>query len=328
MQPETLGKELMDVRQLLSRFSREHLGDFPTPLRHIQIGQQRGFWMKDEGGSHHSYGGNKVRKLEYLFSWAKQNNKHRLVVWGDTASHTVEAVAILGRQCDFAINAVMYRSPSGGKVCKDNLSQIQRQVTVYKTNNILSAYLLARWKGMQAKSAYIPLGATTAYSTLGHVSAACEFVEQWQSTYIRWPKAIYLAMGSGGTVAGLATGFALIGVPVTLNAVQTVNTSITNKHTLHNQIADVLKLLDLDIKLAKAIISSHIHIDRRYLGKGYSDMNDASLDAVKQAETFGLDLEPVHTGKVMAAILHDIVLESDLNILYWHTHNHVSFTPV
>lgn len=319
--------ELVNVPGLLSRFGKVPLGNFPTPLRYIEIDSKRGFWIKDEGCSHRSYGGNKVRKLEYLFNWVKRNNRHKLIVWGDTKSHTVEAVAILGRKCGFHVDAVMYCMPGLHNEFNAERNLIQRQINVSITSNMLSAYLLARFKSINSKSAYIPLGATTSYSTLGHVAAASEFVDQWKSTNMRWPKAIYLAMGSGGTVSGLAVGLALMGIPVKLNAVQTVNTSITNAHTMRKQIAGVLRLLDLDAKLAKSILSTYVEIDSRYLGKGYGDLTGASLSAVSRARFFGVNLEPVHTGKVMAAVLDDIAPENDPAILYWHTHSDVGYTP-
>ncbi len=313
-------KEAIDVHLLLLDIDKECLGDFPTPLKYVQINDFSGFWVKDEGRSHCLYGGNKVRKLEYLFAWAKKKGVERLVVWGGGDSHTVEAVSILGQECGFSIYAIVYQDSNFDELC--NISGMNRdQIIVHKTRNFISAYIHARLNAIQPKSVYVPLGATTSYSSLGHVSAACELVKQWQASNELWPEAVYLAMGSGGTVVGLAVGFALLGAPIKLNAVQTVDSSITNERTLLKQIKNVLRLLGLSIGLAKSILSEHINVDRRYLGKGYGDISQSSLDAVSRASAFDLDLEPVFTGKVMAAIFHDLNVNNSLNILYWHTHN-------
>ena len=309
---------------LLSRFGKERLGDYPTPLRYIRLDNKRGFWIKDEGRAHRSYGGNKVRKLEYLFGSARRSHRRRLVVWGDAGSHTVEAVSILGRESGFDVTAVTYSGTNLAAEGHQRPSRVERHAVVHQTRNILSAFVLARLKGMGPGRVYVPLGATTAYSTLGHLSAACEFVEQWQSIRSAWPKSIYVAMGSGGTVSGLATGFALLGIPIKINAVQTVNSSITNPLTLRKQVSAVLKLLELDAGLAKSILSDFVLIDRRYLGQGYGDVTPSSMNAIEKARNFGLELEPVHTGKVMAAVINSLITEETSEIIYWHTHSRTS----
>ncbi len=310
-----------NLREKLACFKKEPLGIFPTPLQHIQSSSKSGFWVKNEGASHRLYGGNKVRKLEYLFALAKHKKSQRLVVWGDTTSHTVEAVVILGAECDFTIDVVVYPEHQLINSLSKQNNFAQTHTNVYQTNHFLSAFLLAKLKSLRPNSTYIPLGATTDYSTLGYVYAACEFVEQWQKQRLEWPKMIYLAMGSGGSVAGLAVGIALMDIPVKLNAVQTVDAAITNKRTLQKQISGVLNILGLKNIKAKPIIESHINIDNRFLGKGYGDLTEDSADAVAKAHDYGLELEQVHTGKVMAAILRDLIPGHQNDILYWHTHD-------
>lgn len=305
----------------VAHFDKVDIGVFPSPVNRVYLGQACSFWVKDESSTHPIYGGNKVRKLEYYFAWARQNKVRRLVVWGDALSHTVEAVSVLGCQLGFEVAAVVYQEKKSGYVS----GQVQRYVTgnarVHYTSNFVQAYFLARLMGMRAGSTYIPLGATTDYSTLGHVSAAYEFVEQWRLKNLELPEKIYLALGSGGSIAGMAIGFALMGVPVKINAVQTVNASITNHKTLKKQIEATLKLLGTSKLNAASIIRSYVNIDRRYLGRGYGDITAPSIAAVKKAAGLGIELECVHTGKVMAAIFQDLENNSSQEILYWHTHS-------
>jgi D-cysteine desulfhydrase len=311
------------LRDKISPYQKLSLGIFPTPLKKITSSHNTSFWVKDEGKSHHYYGGNKIRKLEYFFAWALEKNIKHLVVWGGKNSHTVEAVVLIAPQYNFKITAIIYQSnyQKTTKKADDILSF--NQIKIKHARTFFSAFLLAKITSRLPESIYIPLGATTAYSTLGHIAAACEFVEQWRQSNKQWPGAIYFALGSGGSVAGLAIGFALMKLPVKINAVQTVNTSIINHRKLKNQIKTTLKLLGLNSRLASSIIKKHIHIDQRFMGKGYGDITESSVKAVAMARNFGLNLEPVYTGKVMAAVLQDINDGPSSDIIYWHSHSNI-----
>src|SRR5262249_38181851 len=48
-----------------------------------------------------------------------------------------------------------------------------------------------------------------------------------------------------------------------------------------------------------------LRIEHGFLGDGYGWPSPSSLDAVSRARDVGLELEPVYTGKVMAALLAD-----------------------
>lgn len=91
----------------LNRFSRTPLGTFPSPVRRARSANGEYFWIKDDGGCSKVYGGNKVRKLEYLLGNLKQRGQGALV-HGDVESHTVQACGLLGRQAGLEIHAVVF----------------------------------------------------------------------------------------------------------------------------------------------------------------------------------------------------------------------------
>ena len=71
---------------------------------------------------------------------------------------------------------------------------------------------LAQATPARAPSRYIPLGGSTALGTLGHVNAALELADQVEAGELPLPGRVVVPLGSGGTAAGLALGFAMAGL--------------------------------------------------------------------------------------------------------------------
>src|SRR5690349_19914045 len=84
------------------------LGRFPTPVGRLEVlvPPSVELWIKHYDQSGTTYGGNKVRKLEFLLGDAKTRGARRLVTLGAIGSHHVLATAIYGRQAGFAVDAV------------------------------------------------------------------------------------------------------------------------------------------------------------------------------------------------------------------------------
>jgi D-cysteine desulfhydrase len=59
---------------------------------------------------------------------------------------------------------------------------------------------------------YIPLGGSNPLGTLGHVNAALELADQIEAGELPPPARLVVPLGSGGTAAGLALGFAIAGM--------------------------------------------------------------------------------------------------------------------
>ncbi len=96
------------VNGLLERFQRAAIGEFPTPIRPAVSPEGIRFWVKDDGRCSDVYGGNKLRKLEFLLPHVRRLGKRRLVVHGDIESHTVFACCIWGRVSGFEVDAVVF----------------------------------------------------------------------------------------------------------------------------------------------------------------------------------------------------------------------------
>ncbi len=301
----------------LSAIDRLALGRFPSPLNPLDA--RRGLWCKDDSALNPAYGGNKVRKLEYLLAESRRRGKRVLVCWGDAGSHTVAAAARLGTLGGFAVESVLY-GRDGGDTPGPEAEALPGRV--WRTPGFLSACLLARLRSLRPSVAYVPLGATTAVSTLGYVRAARELIDQWPASAGPLPARVYVALGSGGTAAGLAVGFSLAGVPSVVHGIQTVEAPVVTPRRVARIVRETLRLVGREAEAASCI-DRHLRIDSRFLGRGYGDPTEASQRAVAAAQAWGLSLETAHTGKAMAALLHDLAQGASGPLLFWNSHHAV-----
>jgi 1-aminocyclopropane-1-carboxylate deaminase/D-cysteine desulfhydrase-like pyridoxal-dependent ACC family enzyme len=125
---------------------------------------------------------------------------------------------------------------------------------------------------------------------------------------------VFVADGSGGTHAGLLAGFGgdvprIVGVDVGTRP----------------DLDDAIARLALDAARAAGLgePTGEVVVDHDHVGDGYGAMSTAALDAITlAARTEGLVLDPVYTGKAMAALctwVRDGRIGASERVLFWHT---------
>src|SRR5262245_57377016 len=89
--------------ELAERLPWLSLGNFPTRVEKIEglLPKSVELWVKRDDESGALYGGNKVRKLEFLLGAAKAAGCTRLATLGGTGSHHVLATARYGQAHGF-----------------------------------------------------------------------------------------------------------------------------------------------------------------------------------------------------------------------------------
>jgi len=305
-----------------------------------------GFWIKDDGACSEVYGGNKLRKLEYLLPDARERGKRILIVHGDIESHTVSACGLWGRKAGFDVQAVVFphrlqRTDSPGL---EELRELGVRIHLRKT--MLGAIMRAHLIGFRRDACVIPLGASTPLTTLAYVNAAVELQEQVAAGRLPQPRRIYIPFATGSSVAGLEIGLRLMGVSTRVVAVQTVEKTIANRRRLNHLIRKTLALLGIEFPRNNRLpadtrgdgfsrdipglrrkrfgyrkASSEILIDSRRLGDGYGDVDWKVEEAVNQAAAYGLRLEPIQSGKAFSLLLEDLPRFPEGEILFWNTHD-------
>ena len=299
-----------------------------TPITELpQIAQQFGAtWMgcKRDDLCSGLLGGSKVRKLDFLLADSHFQNSSSWASIGAIGSGHLVACAAAAHTLQRKFQAHCFFEPTSEEILK-NLAFIAEHTEKIHFYRSRMEVLLTRpavfFRKTVQNCSFIPPGGSSALGIVGMVRAGVELAAQIQAGMIPVPDRIYVAAGTCGTVAGLAVGLAVAGFQIPIKAVATVEKIIVSTWRINFLINQVCKLLlSFGFQEVKKIKNIPIVIDYKQLGKGYAYPTEAANMAVKIFDSAEISLEPVYTGKMAAAILHDLKNGFNGKVLFWNSH--------
>jgi len=314
--------------RLAEKLRKRSFASLPTPISCHEIKLPTGrrqVFVKHDDQTHAVYGGNKVRKLEYIFQRAKDRGAERVATFGAVGSNHALATAIFAREFGLGCTCFLahqIRTPNIPATLDLHLG-LGTEIVRYG-GGVDRLELYRRY--LQNRSTWvIPLGGTCWLGAVGFVNAGLELARQVESGEIHTPDRIYIANGTMGSVAGLAIGLALAGLPTEIHAVRVAANRFTKRDVLDRLIrktAALLNRLDPSFPVEKAMGTTIVWRDDFYAG-GYAAVDDVTEGAVKFAkEKMNLSLDTTYSGKAMAALLHDLEFDKDDgSVLFWNTYN-------
>jgi D-cysteine desulfhydrase len=153
---------------------------------------------------------------------------------------------------------------------------------------------------------------------VGLVRAGLELGAQIRDGLLPEPERVYVALGTGGTAVGLSVGLALAGVRSTVTAVAVVEPVLSRPSRLDALRGALLaELHRFGLEAPRSGV--RLSVDRSHLGRGYAKPTREAVEACVRFQSLGIRLEPVYTGKAVAAILKDARCLGLRRVLYWHT---------
>jgi D-cysteine desulfhydrase len=168
----------------------------------------------------------------------------------------------------------------------------------------------------------IPMGGTSPLGNVAFVNAAFELRRDVERGLLPEPDVVYLAMGTMGSAAGLALGFAALGMKTRVVAVRASSPGTSSAAGLAAAIVatrDHLRGLDPSFPSVDPG-SCAVTIAGGQLGRGYALPTKKGLAAIDLArDRAGLALEPTYTGKALAALIDDAASLSDRVVLFWNS---------
>ncbi len=283
------------------------LGCFPTPVERLPIAPGGvELWVKRDDLAGEHYGGNKVRKLEYLLA-AHQGQP--LLTIGADGSHHILATALYGRMVGCETYGVMAPQPSNPHV-RENRALIEGLLADWvdvPTRLLIPAGML-RLRLRLAKAGLpspvdIPAGGSNPTGSLGWVAGGLELAEQVRDGLLPEPDQVWLPLGSGGNAAGLLVGLRLGGLRTRVMAVRVVERPLTSGTATRLLAHRTLRLLRAH-GLSEPVSLGGFEVIEGYLGGGYGhDTPDAARAAHIARTELGLALEGTYTAKAMAGCL-------------------------
>lgn len=269
-------------------------------------------WLKDDGVFGAGYGGNKVRKLEWLLADARAGRRRTILTAGGLGTNFGLATALYARQLGIATEIALVDQPRDEHVRAqlDRLRAAARLHFVHgrarATVTLGALALRATLRDRRRPCVWGP-GGSSPLGALGYVEAALELAEQVREGELPEPVRVVVATGSGGTAAGLALGLALAGLRTRVTGVVVAHQLRLDEAAiarLARRAARLLTRRGAELPPAVAIGSADLEMSREFLGRGYGHPTAASQRAQRlAAEREGLALDPVYTAKGLAGAL-------------------------
>ncbi len=242
-------------------------------------------------------GGNKARKLVLLAHEAVAEGADCLVTGGGAQSNharlTAAAARRLGMDCHLALAGP---APAGreANLLLDELLDARLHFTgadtYYEIEDTITA-LADRLRSEGRRPYAIPVGG----ASVAGVAAYALAVDELRSQLDRDPEVIVVADGSGGTHAGLLAG---LGAD---SPTRVIGVDVGTRPDLDEMVPRMATAAAEHLE--RGAPNGTVIVDHDHVGAGYGELSDACRDALRlAARSEGLLLDPVYSGKAMAAL--------------------------
>ncbi len=192
------------------------LGNFPTPIEHLsKLGTEIGadhLYLKHDGISGPLYGGNKIRKLEFLLADALHKKAKEVLTFGFAGSNHALATAVYAHKMKLKCISMLLAQPNAqyvrhnlqySHVCGAELHHYKNEMAMYLP---ILIWLFGRFL-RHGKFPYIILpGGSSPLGAVGYVNAGFELKEQIARGLLPEPDKIFVPLGTMGTAVGLMIG--------------------------------------------------------------------------------------------------------------------------
>lgn len=305
-----------------------NLGFFPTPLHPLkQLSKEYSgyhLYIKRDDHTGLASGGNKTRKLEYLFQEAIDNGCNTVITAGAQQSNhcrqTAAACAVAGLKCHLLLGGTNPEVYDGNLLLSYLLGAIIHFAGENRKGEDIEA-LRSELELKGNKCSVIPYGGSNLTGALGYVNAVKELKDQL-ITHNYNIDYIFFASSSGGTQAGITLGMDMFDLNAELMPIS-IDKAETYGVPTEEYILDLLNSGRERLGINKNYQLNDIKFLRDYDKAGYGVMTENEKSAIlKLARTEGIILDPVYTGRAfygMLECLENRRIKPDSDVLFWHT---------
>ncbi len=318
-------------------------GFYPTPLEELtclrkMLGGGPRIFIKRDDFTGIGFGGNKVRKLEYVLAKAVAEGVEVAITIGTEKSNHARITAALCARLGLCCILVLSPATSGTippnlkpasrfiyETLKAEIHMVENREQRSETAEMIAADLSEKGK----KVVNVPLGASVPLGALGFVSAMQETAVQLRQLEVTL-NYIFHASTSGGTQAGLIVGCHMAGYENT----RVVGVSPDDPaNVIATKVVEIANGCYKLLKMHNCLSFDQVKVLDEYIGPGYGLDTPDSIESFNLlAASEGIFLDPIYTSKAMAALL-DWVRKGKLTdqdtVLFWHTGGQTAlfFTP-
>jgi 1-aminocyclopropane-1-carboxylate deaminase/D-cysteine desulfhydrase-like pyridoxal-dependent ACC family enzyme len=329
------------VNQALRQMARVRIAVLPTPLvaapRLAEVLGVGRLYVKRDDLTGFAFGGNKARPLEFLIAAALAEGADTLLTGGAPGSNFCAATAAAAMRAGLSCHLVIAGDPSpagpalalarswGATV---NWTGVADRASV----DAALPHAAARLTAHGCRPYLIPRGGATGLGAVGFALAAFELHTQLGERGVGAPH-VLVAVGSGGSLAGLVTGNVLLGRAWTLLGASASRPPAQAAHAVREIAQECLRLLTgpagcpasdaapeltaPELTAPELTAADVVVTDAR--GPGHGLPSPEGMRAAEQAmRTEGLMVDPVYSAKALA-VVGTADLAGAEAVVFWHT---------
>jgi 1-aminocyclopropane-1-carboxylate deaminase/D-cysteine desulfhydrase-like pyridoxal-dependent ACC family enzyme len=321
---------------LKNKLSHISLCDLPTPVFHLtRTGKNLGLdklYMKMDGFTGKIYGGNKVRKLEFLLGEALGKKLKEVMTFGGAGSNHATATAIYAKKVGLSSISMLLPQINAEYVRKNLLlsylygAELRHFPNYFHLSIGKKYHCFKHWLRKGKMPYIIPMGGSSPVGIAGYVNAAFELKQQIEQNNIPEPDIIYVALGSAGTMIGLLIGIKVLNIQSRLVPVRVVPFKTANLETIKKLFTETVSFLcslDPSFPCVK-FPQDELKIRDEFFGNDYAHFTNEGIEAIKLIkELEDIRLDGTYTGKTFAALIYDAKSGNLKNkkVLFWNTLN-------
>jgi D-cysteine desulfhydrase len=247
--------------------------------------------------------GNKIRKLEYLLKDALEKKADTVFTCGGIQSNHCRATALaarsLGMQPVLFLRGRPMEIPQGNVLLDTMVGSDIHYVTKEEYSKIDEIFATKKeeYEKKGSKVYLIPEGGSNALGARGYVDAVKELSGQINLDGV---EAIFTAVGSAGTYAGLVAGLKSLGYNTRVIGINVTKDPSSLFVEKTKQLIEGLK----EYGIAVSLEGSEIEIVDDFSGPAYAVPSEEDMDLIKKlAKERAFFLDPVYTAKAFRGML-------------------------
>jgi len=332
-------ERVLEKQKLFESVSQAQLGFFPTPLYKVDnVSEELGielYLKRDDLTGPSVFGGNKIRKLEFLLGDATDKGATNIVTHGATQSNhamlTATACNKLDLNCILYLLALVDPDEEDLKAnllldkvlgAETNVIKLEGGMSEAEGEKIGQKKAKERIKELESKGKFcyeIPVGGSTSVGSLGFTKGLLELYIQLEESHVGDIDYLIVTAGSGGTLAGILAGESLLDSDTNVIGMAASPKGDEYKDKVAELANGSLKILGVN----ETVSRDNVKIDTNYVGEGYEIPTEGASEAIKYfARKEGIILDPVYTGKAMAGLMDYVkegIIPEGSKVVFWHT---------
>ncbi len=314
-----MSESVESIRAKIAELPHCPLGFYPTPLERLNhLSEELGIelYMKREDFSGRSlFGGNKIRKLEYLMGDAMAQGAEYVFTFGATQSNhameTVTACRQLGLKPVIYLTEVVpvIEGEIRANLLLDQILGAEIHIVKMHPGETeddadlrgieMARAQMASLEAAGHKCYEIPAGGANAIGSVGFADSYLELRDQMAALGLTMDY-LFHATGTAGTMAGLNAAKKALG-----DSTKIISVNVSEKTDAYLDLAaglanGVLERLGIEEK----VLREDVCREGNFYQPGYEIPSDVATQAIRHlAQTEGILADPVYSGKAFAAVL-------------------------